>query len=61
MPDIVQIHIVIEERSTNDCYRCADEILDLISAEADRYRAVVDWLGENNPTALDLCPYKVKP
>ena len=27
--------------------------------EADRYRAVYEWIAENVPRAVELCPYKI--
>lgn len=27
--------------------------------DARRYGAIVEWLAENNPRALELCPYKI--
>lgn len=34
------------------------EMANAARAEADRAWAVLDWLAQNNPAALELCPYK---
>jgi hypothetical protein len=56
--------------SVADAHEALDALVDdlhetarkftLVEAEADRAWAVLDWLAENNPAALELCPYKAK-